>query len=342
MGIRTSSRWGFATTVWLLTIGPAIANGEVGDAAEYWGSDGSASCETGAACSNVDGCACLPRWVVTPDALFLQRRTPDSTVLMGNLFDPAQILNASDFDQGFHAGVDFSVARRLGDRNAIEVRYFGIDGWDAGTSTATTPGDPLLVNAAVPIIAWAGDSIDARYSSELHNFEINGYHELLPRLSLLTGFRYLELDENFAANLNDSPVPFVYDAATRNRAYGFQLGGQAVLWGCGEPFSIDFVGKAGIFGNCAAQASQYSTGLVTLPASGTDRSTAFVGELGVTAKYQFTQCLLVRGGYRLLWVDGMALATDQVAASEFVSGSGINATSDAFYHGAFVGREFAR
>jgi hypothetical protein len=172
--------------------------------------------------------------------------------------------------------------------------------------------------------------------------EINGQCRLLDRWTFLAGFRYVELDEHFAADWIDAPAPFHYDTATRNRLYGFQIGGAGMLWDRGGPLSIEAVGKAGVFGNAAAHDSVYSTGLVAFPARGIASETAFIGEFGFTGNYRLTDHLSVRGGYRLLWIDGVALATDQVAASDFVFARGIDTTGDAFYHGAFVGLQYVR
>jgi hypothetical protein len=44
----------------------------------------------------------------------------------------------------------------------------------------------------------------------------------------------------------------------------------------------------------------------------------------------------------MLWIDGVALATDQVAASDFVFARGLDPTGDVFYHGAFGGVQYVR
>ncbi len=231
------------------------------------------------------------------------------------------------------------MARRIGCNNAIEFRYFGIDDWNATSVTTTTPGDLLRVNAAVPIFTLSGDAIDAAYASKLHNAEINGLHQLNERWSLLAGFRYLELDEHSTLSLVNPAVPFDYECATQSRLLGFQLGGQAALWDHGGPFTLDAVGKAGLFNNSAAQSGSFSTGVVTLPASGREDHTAFIGEIGISGVCQLTDHLAVRGGYRLLWIDGVALASDQLAVSDFANNTGLNSSGDAFYHGAFAGLE---
>jgi hypothetical protein len=301
-------------------------------------------------CGGQLACGCGPNddagwggslWTVTADALLLERRDPAAVVWAENLADPTQRFDAADFHFGFQAGVDVSVARHLGCDSTIEIRYFGIDAWNATSLTSTTPGDLLQVNAAVPVFTLSGDAISTAYASQLHNTEINSLRRLNDRLSLLAGFRYTELDEHASATLVNSAVPFTYDSATRNRLFGFQLGGQATLWNQCGPFVLEACGKAGIFNNSAAQNSAVRTGLVTLPATGRDDCTAFIGEVGITGTCQLTDRLALRGGYRLLWIDGVALASDQLPVSDFANNAGFNGSGDAFYHGAFAGLEYA-
>ncbi|MCY2990601.1 MAG: hypothetical protein NTY19_22390 [Planctomycetota bacterium] len=279
------------------------------------------------------GLGCRPWWTVTAEALFLQRRSPAPALLM--TAGPAQDLDASSFRFDFHPGVDVSLAFQADSDNTLEVRYLGIDQWQASTNTVTIPLTLLRINAAPPLFAFAGAAINADYVSELHNFEINGLHRMSDRWALLAGFRYAELDEHFQATLPGTLV--TYDARTRNRLCGFQLGGTAALWDRGGPLTVSGVGKGGIYGNQAAQDSTFAF----LPAPANDKATpvAFLGEIGLTADYRLGEHLSVLGGYRLLWINGVALATDQVAVSNFFTRSGINASGDAFYHGAFLGLE---
>lgn len=347
----------FSIAVATMLVSPHLSWGEVVGPVNYERMEGAnsgvsqgiACAGDNSSCSGLNdyacGCdetCCGPLWIVTADAVFLERRSPASAVLMFNTQDASQNLNASSFDFPFQAGVDVSLARHFGRDNALEVRYFGVDQWNATATTTTTPGNLLQVNAAHPIFVAAGDSIGATDKSELHNFEVNGLHSLGNCLTLLAGFRYAELDEDFTATLIGSEVPFSYDARTRNRLYGFQLGGKASLWDRGGPLTIEGVGKAGVYANRAAQDSAHPLGVVTLPASGNTTATAFLGEVGATGSYRFTEHFSLRGGYRLLWIDGVALATDQVAVSNFIFNSGLKASGDAFYHGAFVGFEYVR
>ena len=284
-----------------------------------------------------------PRWTVTADAVFLARRIPAATLIVDAL-DQTEVLSSSAFDFSSHAGFEVSLSRRLGCDNGIEFRYLGVDRWGSDVSLPTVSGRNLEINADDRhVFTAAGTSLDAYYASQLHSCELNGRHEFCQRrLAVLAGFRYTELDEGWGFTLVGATPPFRLEANTRNRLYGFQLGGQAALLDRGGPLSVDAYAKAGIYGNRAAQDSFYATDVATLSAHGARTSTAFLGELGLAGTYRITERFSVRGGYRLLWIDGVALAPAQLAASEFVTGQGIPTSDGAFYHGAFLGFEFVR
>jgi hypothetical protein len=275
------------------------------------------------------------------DALFLHRSDPTSGVLVFNTNDPAQNLNANDFNFGTQAGFDVSLTRVLENGNAVELRYFGVNNWDGRLDVATTRNDLLQFNAAVPVTAAAGDAVTASYASRLHNAEVNLSHQFRDWLALAVGFRYLELSEQGGSSLVNAAIPADYGVTTENHLYGAQIGAQSLLW-CHECFQLDAIGKVGIYGNDADHNALITTGVATVNAGGSDDSTAFVGELGIQGAALLTANLSVRGGYRLLWVDGVALASDQLAATDFFTSSGIDGSGDVFYQGAYVGLELTR
>ena len=78
-------------------------------------------------------------------------------------------------------------------------------------------------------------------------------------------------------------------------------------------FSIDGLVKAGIFDNNAEE----TTAVSVIPkqvrsASASTNHAAFVGETGLQCKYQVTKGLLLRAGYEVIWLEGVALAPGQI------------------------------
>ena len=70
-----------------------------------------------------------------------------------------------------------------------------------------------------------------------------------------------------------------------------------------------------------------------------DNNTAFLGEIGLVGVYQLTDTIALRAGYQLMWLDGVALASEQVQASNFATGTGADVHGDVFFHGALLGVE---
>jgi len=53
-----------------------------------------------------------------------------------------------------------------------------------------------------------------------------------------------------------------------------------------------------------------------------------------------TTCLSLRLSYGVVWLTDVALASEQLNATNFFSRDGIRDNGDVFYHGGFVGLEY--
>jgi len=66
-----------------------------------------------------------------------------------------------------------------------------------------------------------------------------------------------------------------------------------------------------------------------------------VGELGLNAVYQVNEHFSLMAGYQLAWIEGVALASEQIAVSDPFAGiGGIDITGSPFYHGFTAAAEF--
>jgi hypothetical protein len=282
-----------------------------------------------------------PQWTLRADGLIMERGRPDSAVLIVNPADPSENLNASDFNFDYDAGWDIALTRHnlIWDSD-VEVRYFSIDSWTAGAAGSFS-GPITQINTNPPRTLFGPRDVTSLYGSDLRSLEVN-----LRRPSgdgwwtWIAGFRYLELDEQLDTLLVD-PGAVLEDITaeinTRNRLYGFQIGGETYLWGNGR-FCLEGFVIGGIYGNAAAQGSTLteSTGPPTVfTRSDQQGQTAFVGETGLAAKYHYNDWLALRADYRVLFVEGVALATDQVPFAF----SGVDSSGGTLYHGLFLGLE---
>lgn len=162
---------------------------------------------------------------------------------------------------------------------------------------------------------------------------------------MLAGFRWVELQDNrFFDQNSNNPNANEIDIVNQNQIYGGQLGTDILLWDRGGPLTINSELKAGIYSN---RSKSYRERLVSpggvIPPVGTweDKSnqTAFIGDLGVTAKYRLTDRLAIRGGYQMLWIEGLSLA--DAYGDRFDDQTRLDTSGGLFYHGATVGFEIS-
>ena len=159
--------------------------------------------------------------------------------------------------------------------------------------------------------------------------------------TVFAGFRYLELDEHFHADLDAAVLPTTYDTETQNRLYGLQVGTESSLFnhGC---WSFDGTAKLGIFANASAQNTTLDTGVVTVNSNDRNDGATFLAELGIMGRRAISRNADFMVGYNAMWIETVTLASDQVGATNFFTGTGIDDNGGAFYHGAFIGFEIRR
>lgn len=309
------------------------------------------SAECDAAPAAADACGELSEgpyfapWTFSSDVMFLHRSRPSSQPLfrddwlkLGN-----DQLNARELDFGFSTGWRIGAVRH-GQEWDMELSYFQLDG---SKVTAGVEGDTFLVTDSNGANLAVTDP-ELEYHSRLYSGEINFSRPRNEWLSLLVGLRYVELDDHYGAagtgTFFPSPVSFYQQAD--NHLYGLQIGGNGAFLRRGA-WTLEGSAKAGVYWN---HADQNAVQLDTAPfgdrysLSADKDHAAFLGELGLTGKYLISEHLAVRAGYQAMWLDGVALAVDQIAVNDFDTGGNhpharVAAGNTVFYHGAFLGAE---
>jgi hypothetical protein len=61
-----------------------------------------------------------------------------------------------------------------------------------------------------------------------------------------------------------------------------------------------------------------------------------MGDIAFLGRYRLNNNVSLNSGYQLLWFDGVALASEQIFATNAVTGSGIDTDGFVFYHGALI------
>ena len=277
---------------------------------------------------------CGPTWFATADAIIMQRISLNGAPIALRQSDGSTALNSQDIHFNDAAGPRLTIGHRLNSYCDVQFVYYGIDG-SHGSGSASDPGGVRLSNIA-PSIAGPGLSFD--YSCRLYNGELNLRRKIEDGPTILVGLRWLELQDGLGASLTSAlgSIP-QWNVDANNHLLGVQLGAEGPFWPEGGRFGLDGFVKAGVYG---CHASQVNSDQLDQPAGAETDRASFVGEAGLTAHFQITDHILLRGGYEVLWIDGIAMAPMQVRLTDLSAGTtAINADGGVLYHGAFAGLE---
>ncbi len=332
------------------------------------------------------------RWTVSVEAIALNRiggvnrtlveRVPGTDPFDKTLFDTGpEAFNSNQFQQGFSAGPKIDLIYRGDSGYSVELSYFNIFNQSATHTTGPdTPADWLVMKA--PGLFW--QTQDFPYQgmvwsdiTNLYSAEANGRLAVSSRVTLLAGFRWMQLNDTLQGTLSPAdrnepkwknycdpsnctlqevaqaplgPVvgsyPPFWTTKTANNLYGVQIGVDGKIFELGR-FSIDGQIKAGLFDNNADQSTGVSLEKVVYPVSATANHAAFVSEGSLQLKYRVMDGLALKAGYELLWLDGVALAPGQIQetltthSSMPVHALGINCGSSQLFRGFTAGLEYS-
>lgn len=329
--------------------------------------------------------ACGPRWFdISAEFVYLKREDAGRRVDFasnGIRADSSVPIVLSTADLEFHEepGIRITGCYDIGAASNLEFTYLGTFFWSA-SAQATSDTDNLYsvisdfglspLGGYVETDQAALQQID--YDSQLDTLELNyRRHWMSPSMRLqgswLMGIRYAIIDERFIYNTSveahvdplttDPRGPGFFNNVTKtsNDLVGFQLGGDA--WACLLPgLTAGGEVKAGIYGNAARQRTYIVFG-DDAPTGSTSETVesnraAFLAEAGANVVYQLTPAWSIRGGYQVMFIDGIALGPEnfnpEVEGLTPGDGGGssvtrtpfINDNGNAFYHGFTAGFEY--
>ncbi|MCY2995699.1 MAG: hypothetical protein NTY19_48805 [Planctomycetota bacterium] len=256
-------------------------------------------------------------------------------------------------------------------RADIEFRWFQVH--DSVAETPTINRD--LVGFGFPfrvllgLTAADGVDLSAGYRSQMSSFELNLKRPIGDWISVFGGFRFVELNEllSYSATpvggtllLSSAPIggtlpapsskpiqgnPLPMFVRSFNDLYGFQLGSDITLLDRGGPFKLVATGKAGIYANYASNQADMGVDSEDVDSASTCEG-AFLGEIGLNCTYQITPRLAARVGYEVMWINGVALASQQqprldpVHDNQDYGSPSVAAEGTAFYHGVAARLDF--
>lgn len=284
-----------------------------------------------------------PGWYVRGEALYLTRDNHafnQELVESDTLGTPLLFERELNFDWAL--GPSVLIGRRFSECWSAEASYYGTHEFTAETSVVGLND----LDLPGPIVAVADDFNNANqmnfiYSSNLHNAELNLVRDF-PWLAVLGGFRYVKWDEQFNIQALDQDGDISdYHVDANNNLYGGQLGLRVANGG--PRFGWELTTKAGVFANNASQEQvlrDNNNTVVLRNTSAEETDVAYVADANASIHYHLTRFIRVRGGYNVIFIDGLALAPDQLDFTNTpTSGTTLNNDGQVLLHGANFGLE---
>jgi hypothetical protein len=295
------------------------------------------------------------------DVLYWRRDRPRNVQITSEGEGGPIVLETDDLpNSDWEAMPRFSIGVPISHCTLIEGVYFGTPTWQSEASVTDPNGNLFSVytdfgtNGLDPSVFGPSTLQFIQYQSMLHNVEGNILY-LLPDCScrtqtmLLAGFRYVNIREIFRYETQNSDIPAgqLNTIQTYNSLLAWQLGARIDTQLHGRLHML-LEGKAGLAVNLASQQTEFlGTGLAAgdqANFSARNDHLALVTYAGATLVYDVCPWMSLRGGYHVMYVNGVALAPENLAAplplnfpNDVVAE--INDHGAILYHGATAGLE---
>jgi opacity protein-like surface antigen len=275
----------------------------------------------------------------------MTRTKPDSTAIWSTGAAPGtgDILRSDSFDSPWKGGIEARAGVKRGIWG-VEAAAFWL-GQSNPSLLYTSAGGGATVIQTNPTTTYglgAGNTLTFNYSSRINSWEVNGTWDAWRGVTLLAGLRTIRLTEQLNAIGAAGGVPFETDTwDTRNRLWGGQIGARfdflQLAGRAPSPWIVDGHARVGVFRNSIDNTMSRSSVQLF---SGSFSNTAWAWLGGVDVGYRFTNNVALTLGYEALWLNGVALAPNQVQATPNFNGGGPFTapigvrTEDVLYHGA--------
>ena len=318
------------------TPAPATAQFDPGAPATYadpmmggCGGDGSCgggcmACQAAPTCNTGCGPCCggllsanpTARLRIWGDAVWLQRSSPEPFALTTVSATGATIFDMQAIDYDRTVAPMISAALQLTDNWGIGGSYLSAD-WD----WAQQPYRGASETVHYMGIQLAGNplELDLRSETEYTDWQINLRRTFRVAncrcVTVWAGYREKELTDTFFIGTPDDRVGDFLDMegdnGARNSLRGAQIGGEVnLLQLAGGRVRLHLQGNYGYYQNDASIRGSIPFLATEFEANDSVNTTS--ADVALTAVWQVTRRLALRGGYQWLWIKDAALATNQL------------------------------
>lgn len=293
-------------------------------------------------------------WYATAEFAPLTIDHLDGFDLVTTGVDGPVALRTDDLRPEFDAGGKFTVGRRIFDCYRIEGTFMGDYAWQ--DSVLVTSADTDLATFLTDFTAADGASAALSFESSFVSAEGNvRYWADMPPgpfdVSYLVGARYMRINDSYNF-VTDAPAPVDIQGdalvATENEMIGVQIGIQGA-WLLSTRWWFDFDLKGGMYNNRINLATSFietDGGIDTETGAAISRDrTAWVGDLSMTANWQMTPSWTFRIGYQALFINGLALGSDNLVGNADLFGvndARLDDSGELAFHGPTIGLTWMR
>jgi hypothetical protein len=274
-----------------------------------------------------------PQYYLVLSGLVMTRTGPDATPLWSTAAAPGSgnLLNSSAFNFGWAGGFEGRAGVKFGNRFGLEAGGFWLGKLDDDAVVLNPAGGNVRVETN-PFTSYglgAADRVDVPYTSRIWSVEGNITWAARPGVTLLAGIRYISLRERLDQNGSEPSGLFEIDVwKTRNSLIGAQIGARvdvlALAGGATSPWLLHGDLRFGVFHNEVTTdfaATEFPAGTVFHANSGGGSRTAWATQGGLNLGYRVNDSTTVKIGYQFLYIDGVALAPNQIQVTpDFGSG----------------------
>jgi len=285
---------------------------------------------------------CCPTWEAQVDALFLWQGNIPSRPLFLDTATGATALDANQLYGPAAIAPRYAFIYNRDQCRAIEVNYFQVWGFNGQQQLAPGAYTATSLVSNPPFDAY--DSATVSSSAHIQSFEVNLRRTDGGMIQWISGFRWLEWGEQLnidgTSTESGAPVQDIVNVNTLNNLYGWQWGGDMMLWNAGRWLRVNGVGKAGVYYNHQAAQNTYSTYIEPATYTSANDTVSFVGETGINASLALTNWLSWRAGYTCFWLGGVATSARQLGLTDVTTGAtSVNTNGSVFLHGVTTGLE---
>jgi hypothetical protein len=235
-------------------------------------------------------------------------RPNNGTIVQANPGGVPSFTTGRDFDFDWSTNIDASIGVRFWRTEAIELRFLNFNS-DAA-HTFVTPGGFIGAGFTGP----SGTLFQGQAETRMQSWEINWRHQLFDQLTVLAGFRDIQLNDQLGYAINTTVARGQYDY--NNSLLGAQIGVDWAVLPLTNPLQVNLWGKIGLYRlRTDGGITEFSGSTPIGGFSKSERDQVHAAEAGVTVGYRVSDTVTVRAGYQALWLDKLGLASNNASSS---------------------------